>query len=283
MEVELALNTILNFAAVRPKPKEQFVELGYDDLYAVQYFGQNLMPWWKAGGKITIENELKAAAGNYTSVMQQCDIFNKSMYAAALKAGGKHYADLCVLAYRQSISAHQLLKSPQGDILFLSKENFSNGSINTVDVTYPSAPLYLIYNPHLLEGMLNGIFHYCESPAWKNNFAAHDLGTYPLANGQTYGENMPVEESGNMIILTDAIAKAEGNADFAKRHWKTLSTWAAYLSNNGFDPGNQLCTDDFAGHLAHNANLSIKAIVALGAYADLANRLGKPVRSCSIP
>ena len=272
---ELALNTVLNFPAVGPKPKEQFVELGYDDLYSVQYFGQNLMPWWKASGKITIESELKAAAGNYTSVIQQCDAFNKSMYAAALKDGGKHYADLCVLAYRQSISAHQLLKSPQGDILFLSKENFSNGSINTVDVTYPSAPLYLIYNPHLLEGMLNGIFHYCESPAWKNNFAAHDLGTYPLANGQTYGENMPVEESGNMIILTDAIAKAEGNAVFAKKHWKTLTTWAAYLSNNGFDPGNQLCTDDFAGHLARNANLSVKAIVALGAYADLANRLGK--------
>ena len=203
---DLALNTVLNFPAVGTAPKEQFVELGYDDLYSVQYFGQNLMPWWKAGGKITIESELKAAAGNYTSVMQQCDAFNKSMYAAALKDGGKHYADLCVLAYRQSISAHQLLKSPQGDILFLSKENFSNGSINTVDVTYPSAPLYLIYNPHLLEGMLNGIFHYCESPAWNHNFAAHDLGTYPLANGQTYGENMPVEESGNMIILTDAVS-----------------------------------------------------------------------------
>ncbi len=271
----LALNTILNFAAVGSTPKEQFVELGYDDLYSVQYFGRNLQPWWKAGGRVTIEQELKAAAGNYASVMKQCDDFNKSMYAWALKAGGKNYADLCVLAYRQSISAHQLMKSPQGDILFLSKENFSNGSINTVDVTYPSAPLYLFYNPHLLEGMLNGIFHYCESPAWSHNFAAHDLGTYPLANGQTYGENMPVEESGNMIILTDAIARAEGNADFAKRHWKTLTAWAAYLSNNGFDPGNQLCTDDFAGHLAHNANLSIKAIVALGSYADLANRLGK--------
>jgi hypothetical protein len=272
---QLALNTILNFNTVGQTAKESFVEMGYDDLYSVQYFNQNLKPWWKADGKETIETELAKANTQYAPVMKKCDAFNKSMFSDAVKVGGKNYADLCALAYRQSIAAHQLLKSPQGDILFLSKENFSNGSINTVDVTYPSAPLYLIYNPKLLEGMLNGIFYYCQTPAWGHNFAAHDLGTYPIANGQTYGENMPVEESGNMIILTDAIVKAEGNASFAKKYWKTLTKWAAYLSINGFDPGNQLCTDDFAGHLAHNANLSVKAIVALGAYADMANRLGK--------
>jgi len=271
---QLELNTILNFGSLGAAAKEKFVELGYDDLYSVQYFHRNLKPWWKLNG-LSIENELNIAAAQYAAVMKKCDNFNKSMYSDAVKAGGKNYANLCVLAYRQSISAHQLLKSPQGDILFLSKENFSNGSINTVDVTYPSAPLYLLYNPKLLEGMLNGIFYYCESSMWQHNFAAHDLGTYPIANGQTYGENMPVEESGNMIILTAAIVAAEHNTAFAKKHWKTLSAWAQYLSENGFDPGNQLCTDDFAGHLAHNANLSVKAIVALGAYAGLAHKLGK--------
>ena len=272
---QLSLNSIVNFGNVTPTPQEKFVELGYDDLYSVQYFNQNLKPWWKTG-KQTIENELTTAAATYSTVMQKCDNYNKNIYNAAVKAGGKNYADLCVLAYRQSIAAHQLLKSPQGDILFFSKENFSNGSINTVDVTYPSAPLYLLYNPKLLEGMLNGIFHYCGSSLWKYDFAAHDLGTYPIANGQTYGENMPVEESGNMIILTAAIAKAEHNIAFAKKNWKTLSIWAGYLAKNGLDPGNQLCTDDFAGHLAHNANLSVKAIVALGAYAWLAQHSGQP-------
>jgi hypothetical protein len=270
----LALNTVIPFGAVGKAAVEKYVELGYDEIYSVQYFNKNLRPWWNTSGKETIENQLTAAADEYKTVIQKCEIFNKSLYADALKSGGKEYADLCVLGYRQSIAAHTLVKSQQGEILWLSKENNSGGFINTVDVTYPSAPLYLIYKPELLKGMLNGIFYFSESGKYPHPWAAHDLGTYPLANGQTYGEPMPVEESGNMIILTAAIAKAQGNAEYAKAHWKTLTTWVDYLTKEGLDPKTQLCTDDFAGHLARNANLSVKAIVGIACYAQMAKTLG---------
>jgi len=270
----LVLNTTISLGSVGTQPKEQFILLGYDDLEAIQYFQQDLKAWWKLDPSKTIETELTAAAKDYKTIMEKCKTFNEGMQNEAVKAGGENYAKLCAIGYRQSISAHKLVKSPQGEILFLSKENFSGGFINTVDVTYPSAPLYLLYNPELMKGMLNGIFYFSESGKYTQPYAAHDLGTYPVANGQTYGEGMPVEESGNMLILTAAIAKAEGNADYAKKHWKTLTTWAEYLNKEGFDPANQLCTDDFAGHLARNANLSVKAIEGLGSYAMLADMMG---------
>lgn len=249
--------------------------IGYDDIYSIQYFETNLRPYWNRKGDRSIEAEIRAAYDEYNGLIDRCYAFDKRLMEETAAVGGKEYAELCALAYRQAIAAHKLVEAPNGDLLWLSKENNSNGCINTVDLTYPSAPLFLVYNPELEKGMMNSIFYYSESGKWTKPFAAHDIGTYPLANGQVYGGDMPVEESGNMLILTAAIAAVEGNADYAAKHWEVLTTWADYLVEKGLDPENQLCTDDFAGHFAHNTNLSIKAILGIASYGRLAGMLGK--------
>jgi hypothetical protein len=273
----LSINTIFNPDTALDTETDHLLLVAYDEIKAIQYFKENLDPWWKLDPTMNMDKMLQLANTQYTNVIAKCNRFNKQIYNDALAAGGDNYAKLCITAYRQAVAAHNLVKSKQnGELLFLSKENFSNGSINTVDVTYPSAPLFLNYNPSLMKGMLNGIFYFSEkSGLYKQPYAAHDLGTYPLANGQTYPEGMPVEESGNMIILAGAIVKSEGNANYAAAHWATLTQWVQFLEKEGLDPVNQLCTDDFAGHLARNANLAIKAIVGIRSYAMMAEMLGK--------
>jgi hypothetical protein len=270
----VAQAAVLDLGAVAARPTERHLLLGYDEQYAVQYFGQNLRPWWRRDAGMTMEKALQAAETDYARLRQKAGIFDQKLYADAQAAGGQKYADLCQLAYRQAIAAHSIVAGPKGELFFFSKENFSNGSIGTVDITYPSEPLFLLYNNELAKGMLRFIFDYSESGHWKKDFPAHDVGTYPLANGQTYGEDMPVEEAGNMLIITAATVKMDGKADFARQHWATLTKWVEFLKRDGFDPATQLSTDDFAGHLARNTNLSVKAIMGIACYGQLARQLG---------
>ncbi len=259
--------------------KEKLFLFAYDDIDSMVYFGENLKAYWKNNGK-TIEEAIKEAADEYVSLRKKCDDFSKKIEADALSKGGEKYAELLLLAYRQVMAAHKLVVDKEGNNLYISKECFSNGCAATVDVTYPSAPMYLLYNTELLKGMLRPIFRYATSDAWEFDFAPHDVGQYPLVNGQVYAENrreyqMPVEECGNMIILVSAICKADGDYSFAKDNFDILEKWSKYLVKYGKDPEHQLCTDDFAGHLAHNCNLSLKAIMGITGFADILKNLGK--------
>lgn len=255
----------------------------YDDIKCLDYFGFSAEAVWKADGK-TIEDVISEAYNERDELLGKCGDFSKRLENEAEELGGKKYAELLALAYRQSIAAHKLAYDENGEIIFISKECFSNGCAATVDVTYPSSPLYLCYNTELLKGMLRPIFKFAASDRWSYDFAPHDAGTYPFVTGQVYGlhdgelredRQMPVEECGNMLIMMANISLLDGNTDFADKYSETLSDWVRYLIKYGADPANQLCTDDFAGHLAHNCNLSLKAIMGIAGYSLILQMKGK--------
>ena len=254
--------------------------VAYDDIYSIRYFENDLQAWWKHTG-ISFEKMLTVAASDYPKLMISCRAFDKEIMTDLEKAGGEKYAQICALVYRQCLAAHKLVVDKKGNPLLFPKENFSNGCISTVDVIYPFSPFVLLFSPVLTKAMLQPVLEYASSERWKFPFAPHDLGTYPYATGQVYGgsekdetNQMPVEETGNMLIMLASLAKVEGNAGYAKQYWPLLEKWADYLLSKGFDPENQLCTDDFAGHLAHNVNLSAKAIIAIRSYAMLCEMNG---------
>jgi hypothetical protein len=276
------LATELFFHTVSGEPATRHLLVSYTEDYAIQYLERNLRPWWQRNGQ-TVAGMLDAAEREMPAIEKRANDLDTTLTADLTRTAGANYAYLCVLAYRQAWAAHGFVANLDGQPLVFGKENFSNGSIGTVDVLYPAAPFFLFFNPVLLEAELRPLMEYTALPnRWRFPFAPHDLGTYPLANGQTYGggekteENqMPVEESGNMLLMVDAVARAEGNPRLAEQYWPKLTEWAEFLKAHGLDPESQLTTDDFAGHVTHNANLALKAIDALEAYADLARLLHK--------
>ncbi|MHC5543018.1 glutaminase domain-containing protein, partial [Singulisphaera rosea] len=272
---------VFDLGTVAGTPVSRHVVLAYDDLHAITYFGKPLRPYWRRSGAQAADL-LRRSEAEYESLRTRCQAFDDELMADLKQAGGEKYAQLAALAYRQCLAANKLVADSNGQPLLFPKENFSNGCIATVDILFPMDPFFLLFSPTLTKASLAPVLSYAASERWKFPFAPHDLGTYPQANGQVYGggerteENqMPVEESGDMILLVAALARLEGNADFASAYWPQLSKWAHYLEEKGFDPENQLCTDDFAGHLAHNVNLSAKAILAMGAYGLLCDLRGE--------
>ncbi|MBO7548729.1 MAG: DUF4965 domain-containing protein [Clostridia bacterium] len=250
--------------------------LGYDSVKAISFMGEKLDGYYKI--KYADFNDMISAYDKeFCQNLKKAEAFDKELETALL-AHGEDHAFALTLACRQSVGAHKLAHK-DGKPFFISKECFSNGCAATLDVTYPSIPLYLRYAPELVRGMLRPLFEFAKSDIWTFDFAPHDCGQFPLLEKQVYGLGadgkyifdlqMPVEECGNAIICTAAAAFEDGDMTFANEYRGLFEKWARFLTEFGYCPANQLCTDDFAGHLDKNCNLSLTAIVALACLGKL--------------
>ena len=286
---------------VGEEPVRAFLMLGYDDIAAVNYFGDCCKAWYMRKGA-TLMDAFRDFFARHDALHAACEKLDKEILNQAKRIGGKDYALIAAAAWRHTFAAHKLIATPKGEMAFLSKENDSNGCIGTVDVSYPSIPLFLKFCPELVNAMCRPVLEFAMMPVWEEDFAPHDVGCYPYATGQVYAcrrrrENgvtpqpfymypagsdvydikyqMPVEECGNMLIMMETAVTFGAKDTLVKQYAPLLEKWVNYLDHYGDDPGEQLCTDDFAGHLAHNVNLSAKAVVGIACYARLLRRLGR--------
>ena len=261
-------------------PSPVFVAaIGHIRTPAITYLGDDLPPWWTTywtSGESMVDWFL----ADYPAALaaaQTTDAQIESTTSAAVGGGtlGTHYAALCALAARQLIGGTELVDH-NGTAWAMLKEISSDGNVSTVDVIYPAFPGLLYLAPSYLQQLLEPIFAYSESGLWPRTYAVHDLGTsYPNATGHNDGveEDMPVEESANMLIMTAALLQrlpAATATTFAEQHYTILKQWADYLVANALDPANQNQTDDFTGPIAHSVNLALKGIVGIGAMSVIA-------------
>jgi Domain of unknown function (DUF4965)/Domain of unknown function (DUF1793)/Domain of unknown function (DUF5127) len=248
---------------------------------AVSYLGKNLPPLWSSYWA-NWQNMLSFAYDDVASsaALIRANALDNTISEQATQANGPHYAGLAVLALRQAFGGVELVGTSSRPWLFL-KEISSSGNVSTVDVIYPSIPVFLYTNPYLVQLLIDPVLAYTESGKWPLVFCVHDLGaSYPNATGHNDGggENMPIEESANMLLMTTAYLNAASPADasaFALKHYKILKQWADYLVPNTLDPGYQNQTDDFTGFIAHSSNLALKGILGVDAMAQIAKYAGK--------
>jgi len=252
--------------------------LGHVREPAVSYLGNPVPPLWRAYWS-TWEQMLAETYDNTKKALKRSDKVDINITGDATNAGGTNYAALCALALRQAFGGTELVGTASQPWLFL-KEISSDGNISSVDVVYPCMPVFVYTNPYLLSLLLDPLLAYAETGGWPKVFAEHDIGSsYPNATGHNDGreEDMPVEESANMLIMTAAyvrFGKKNDVAAYARAHYKILKQWADYLVPNALDPGFQNQTDDFTGFIAHSSNLALKGILGIAAMGQVAMAAG---------
>lgn len=268
-----------DLGAVRGSPVTTQASIGHVRTPAVSYLGQPLQPLWTASFPAW-QDMLAFFHADLPAARKRAGRLDARVTAAAQQAGGTAYAGLCDIALRQAYGGTELVTGPDGSPWAFLKEISSDGNVSTIDVLYPASPAWIYADPGYLALLLGPLLAYAETGGWPKAFAEHDLGSsYPVAGGHNNGqeEDMPVEESGNMLIMAAAYLRQAGAptaARFATAHYQILKQWADYLVASLPDPGFQNQTDDFAGSIAHSVNLALKGIIAVAAMGQIAAAAG---------
>ena len=103
------------------------------------------MPYWRRDGASAAI--CWRAERDYESLKLRSEQFDAELMADLTRAGGRPYAQMAALAYRQALAGCGLAADGNKQPLFFAKENSSNGCVATVDVIYPAAPQFLLMGP----------------------------------------------------------------------------------------------------------------------------------------
>ncbi|KAI0265444.1 DUF1793-domain-containing protein [Gloeopeniophorella convolvens] len=236
----------------------------------------------------TVSSAISSFIGDYGNALNRANNFDGLVQRDASKVSG-NYASIVALSIRQALGATEITISKTSggafntsDVLMFMKEISSDGNVNTVDVIFPAWPAFLYLNPTLGKYLLLPLFEYQATGQYPNKWSVHDMGaSYPRALGHNDGkdEAMPLEESGNMLIMTLSYTLRTGDTSLIKTYSSLLSQWTQFLVAEALIPANQISTDDFAGSLANQTNLAIKGIIGIRAMAQIANMLGDALQS----
>ena len=224
---------------------------------------------------------LAAAHASAVALDAASSALDADVFSRLLAAGGSALASYGSLIYRQVLGAFTLIFHPaRRETWAFFKEIASGGDFSTVDVLYPSSPLFLSISPALLKAALLPLLVYSSNASINHKaWVMHDLGKFPIAARKWDGqEDMPLEETGNVFHMLAAIAMLEGgNVSWMEEFFDApggIIRWRDFIYASLPVVPPQGTTDDFLGVAKNNTNAGIKGAVGLAAYGYLAYQHG---------
>ncbi|KAI0278702.1 hypothetical protein BGY98DRAFT_916704, partial [Russula aff. rugulosa BPL654] len=158
------------------------------------------------------------------------------------------------------------------DVMMFMK-NIGGGKknrVNAVETLYAAFPALMYIDPSLGAPLLEPLFRLQASPNYTVGYAAADLGSnYPSVSGSNSNHNQGVEQTGNMLIMTYAYARASGDGSLISRYYSLLSSWANYLNGSTLFITDQASADNLT--VNNQTNLAIKGIIAIQAMSKMAS------------
>ena len=187
-------------------------------------------PWWRRNGAGAADLIRDSLAELRVAEEQRCENFDAQLIADARRVGGDKYAVLVALAYRQSLAAQKLVADIDGTPYSFPKENFSNGCIATVDVIYPQSPQLMLFSATLLKASLTPILEYARSGragssrSRRTTWARIRWRTVRFTEAASARRKTRCRWRRAAISCScwRALAKVEGNADYAQNYWPLL-------------------------------------------------------------
>lgn len=259
-----------------------FTMIGYDDDQRSIYMnGYQYSAYWTTAYR-NITDAFADYATRYNDIMRQIKDFDTMVYADAYDSGGEKYAELCATSYRQIASGNKLAVNNDGRMLMYNIDSNVTNHINSVDICYAAAPLFLTYNPEMAVALVASTYDYVKVTNFKSQFGnpPHHFGIYPMIGN--YGLDNGADTSSSLVIIAGAAAKAAGNADIIDEGlYEQVKAWADFCdlftlpeyAANFITEGS---CDNYSGTIIRdNANLRAKCTLAMVAVAEIAKMKGR--------
>ena len=157
------LNLAIPLAKVDASPVTRHVLLAYDDIYSIEYMHQKLLPYWRTQFSELSRRCFRPQSTIIPRWRRARSGTTPNCSTTWCRPGARNTRPSPRWRSAQAIAAHKLVEDANGVPFFMPKENFSNGSISTVDVLYPSSPMFLFLNPKLVEAQLEPVARYAET------------------------------------------------------------------------------------------------------------------------